>query len=112
MRERLGLFHQLGDYLVAALLLTSLARAQVVAWPLVLGLAALANAAMTRGPLAAFRSISLRAHRIIEMAIVCAAIVGAVFVRRHGLDAFLLVVAGALQFVVARAGRLPSVPTE
>jgi hypothetical protein len=59
-RERLGLFHQMGDYFVGAILLLSLGRADVVAWPLVIGAVGLANAAMTRGPLAAFRRVRSR----------------------------------------------------
>lgn len=99
-RERLGLFHQIGDYFVAALLLLSLSRSAVIAWPLVLGLVALANAAMTRGPLAAYRRISLAAHRAIEVGFVAACCTGAVLVRSHGVDAAALAAAGLLQAAI------------
>ena len=95
--ERLGLFHQTGDYLVAALLLLSLSRSAVAVWPLVLGIVALGNAAMTRGPLAAFRRIPLGVHRAIEVGLVVACCVGAVAVREHGVDAVALVAAAVLQ---------------
>jgi len=95
--ERLGLFHQMGDYLVAALLLLSLSRSEVVAWPLLLGIVALGNAAMTRGPLAAFRRIPLGAHRAIEVGFVIACGVGVVVVHEHGVDAAALVAAAVLQ---------------
>ena len=95
--ERLGLFHQAGDYLVAALLLLSLSRSSVVAWPLVLGVIALANAAMTRGPLAAYKRVPLAAHRIVEVGFIMTCCVGAVSVRRHGVDAAALVAAAVLQ---------------
>lgn len=95
--ERLGLFHQTGEYFIAALLLLSLSRSAVVAWPLVLGVIALGNAAMTRGPLAAFRRIPLVVHRVIEVGFVVACCVGAVSVRKHGVDAAALAAAAVLQ---------------
>lgn len=98
--ERLGLFHQMGDYLVAALLLLSLSRSAAVVWPLALGVVALGNAAMTRGPLAAFRRIPLAVHRSIDVGFVVTCCVGAVVVREHGGDAAALVAAAVLQAAV------------
>lgn len=94
---RLGLFHQAGDYLVAGLLLLSLSRSAVVAWPLALGTVALVNAAMTRGPLAAYKRIPLVTHRVIELGLVAACCSGALAVREHGLDSAALVSAAVLQ---------------
>ena len=97
---RLGLFHHAGDYVVAALLLFSLGRAHTVVWPAVIGCVALANAAMTRGPLAAYRKVSLPVHRIIDMVVVAACIVGAIVVREHRTDALVLVAVAVLQGMV------------
>ena len=98
--DRLGLFHQAGDYLVAALLLLSLSRSAVVWWPLVLGAVALVNAAMTRGPLAAYRKIPLSLHRAVDHGFVAACGVGAIAVREHGVDAVVLIAAAVLQATV------------
>lgn len=97
---RLGVFHQAGDYVVAALLLVSSGRAAVVWWPLVIGGVALANAAMTRGPLAAYRKVSLPIHRLIDVIVVLACISGAVIVRGHRTDALLLIAVGVVQAMV------------
>lgn len=94
---RLGLFHQTGDYVVAALLLLSLSRADVAVWPLAIGAFGLINAAMTRGPLAAYRRIPLPLHGAIDVALVVACVVGAVAVRNNTTDALVLVSAALLQ---------------
>ena len=104
-RERLGLFHQFGDYFVAALLLLSLARTEVPAWPLVVGVVGLANAAMTRGPLAAFRRVSLGLHAVADIGVVVACLVGAVAVRSNTTDAFVLGSAALIQAVVVWLAR-------
>lgn len=104
-RERLGLFHQTGDYLVAALLLLSLARAEVPAWPLVIGVVGLVNAAMTRGPLAAYRRIPMSLHGIVDVGLVVACLVGAVAVRSHTTDAVVLVCAAVLEATVVWLSR-------
>ena len=94
---RLGLFHQAGDYVVAALVLLSLSRAEVVAWPLTIGAFGLVNAAMTRGPLAAYRRIPMPLHGAIDIALVVACVVGAVTVRSNTTDALVLVSTALLQ---------------
>jgi len=104
-RERLGLFHQMGDYFVGAILLLSLGRADVVAWPLVIGAVGLANAAMTRGPLAAFRRVSIRVHGVADVGVVVACLVGAVAVRDNTTDALVLGSAALLQSVVVWLAR-------
>jgi len=97
---RLGLFHHAGDYVVAALLLLSLGRAHVVAWPLCIGVCALVNAAATRGPLAAYRRIGLAAHRFVDIAVIASCLVGAVMVHDHGTDAAALVAIATVQAAV------------
>ncbi|MFM8388748.1 MAG: hypothetical protein ACKOA5_05830 [Actinomycetota bacterium] len=94
---RLGLFHQAGDYVVVALVLLSLSRAEVAAWPLAIGALGLVNAAMTRGPLAAYRRIPLPLHGAIDIALVVACVVGAVAVRSNTTDALVLVSTALLQ---------------
>ena len=96
-RVRLGLFHQFGDYFVAALLLLSLARAEVPAWPLVIGVVALANAAMTRGPLAAFRRVPLGLHTVADVGVIAVCLIGAVVLRSNTTDAFVLGSAALIQ---------------
>lgn len=103
---RLGLFHQAGDYIVAAMLLFSLGRAEVRGWPFAIGLVALANAAMTRGPLAAYRKIGLVSHKAIDVVVIAACIAGAVAVRDHGTDALVLVVVAIVQLFVVWLSRL------
>lgn len=104
-RERLGFFHQLGDYFVAAVLLLSLGRAEVPSWPLVIGTMGLANAAMTRGPLAAFRRVPLGLHAVADVGVIMACLVGAVAVRGNTTDAFVLGSAALLQVVVVWLAR-------
>lgn len=93
---RLGVFHQAGDYVVAALLLLSLSRAEIPAWPLAIGAIGLVNAAMTRGPLAAYRRIPLPLHGAIDAMLVVACVIGAVAVRSNTTDALVLVSAAVL----------------
>ncbi len=93
---RLGVFHQAGDYVVAALLLLSLSRADVPAWPLAIGAVGLVNAAMTRGPLAAYRRIPLPLHGAIDVMLVVVCIAGAITVRSNRTDALVLVSAAVL----------------
>ena len=97
---RLGLFHHAGDYVVAALLLFSLGRAHTVVWPAAIGCLALANAAMTRGPLAAYRKVSVVVHRIVDLVVVGACIAGAIAVREHRTDALVLVAVAVVQGMV------------
>lgn len=103
---RLGVFHHAGDYVVAALALLSLGRAETVVWPFVVGIVALCNAAMTRGPLAAYRKITLGAHSAIDAILVVICLVGAVVVRDHRSDALVLVVIGVVQFTVIWLSRI------
>ena len=104
-RERLGIFHQGGDYFVAALLLLSLARSDSPAWPLVIGVVALANAAMTRGPLAAYRRVPLPAHAVVDAGLVIACLIGAFFVRSNTTDSLVLVSAAVLEGTVVWLSR-------
>jgi hypothetical protein len=104
-RERLGIFHQGGDYLVAALLLLSLARSDSPAWPLVIGVVGLANAAMTRGPLAAYRRVPLPAHALVDVGLVVACVVGAVVVRGNTTDSLVLVSAAVLEGTIVWLSR-------
>ena len=104
-RERLGIFHQGGDYLVAALLLLSLARSDSPAWPLVIGVVGLANAAMTRGPLAAYRRVPLPAHAAVDVGLVVACLVGAFVVRSNTTDSLVLVSAAVLEGIIVWLSR-------
>ena len=104
-RERLGIFHQSGDYLVAALLLLSLARTDSPAWPLVIGVIGLVNAATTRGPLAAYRRMPLPLHGAIDVGIVVASIIGAVAVRSNTTDALVLMCAAVLEGTIVWLSR-------
>jgi hypothetical protein len=93
---RLGVFHQAGDYAVAALLLLSLSRAEVPEWPLAIGAVGLVNAAMTRGPLAAYRRIPLPLHGAVDVVLVVGSFIGAVAVRSNTTDALVMVSAAVL----------------
>lgn len=104
-RERLGIFHQSGDYLVAALLLLSLARSDSPAWPLVIGVVCLANAAMTRGPLAAYRRVPMSVHGTVDVGLVVACLVGAVVVRSNTTDSLVLVSAAVLEATIVWLSR-------
>ena len=103
---RLGLFHHAGDYVVAALALLSLGRADSVIWPFAVGLVAFCNAAMTRGPLAAYRKISVGAHRVIDVGVVAVCVVGAVAVRDHRSEALVLVAIGVVQSTIIWLSRI------
>lgn len=103
---RLGIFHHAGDYLVAAMLLLSIGRSHVVGWPLCIGAIALINAAATRGPLAAYRRISIPAHRVIDLLVVVACVLAAVMVRDHRGDSAVLLAVAVLQAGVVWLSRL------
>jgi hypothetical protein len=97
--QRLGLFHHVTDYAIAIVFLMISARADNVVWPVVIGAVALINAAATRGPLAAYRTIPRSVHGVIDFGIAAAAIVGAVVVRNDSGDALGLAALGILQLV-------------
>lgn len=103
---RLGIFHHAGDYAVAAMALLSVGRAHAIVWPLLVGLVALGNAAMTRGPLAAYRKIALPLHRVLDAGVIVLSLVGAVAARAHRTDALVLVAIGAVQFMIIWLSRI------
>ena len=94
---RLGFFHHVTDYVVAAAFILIGVRAQDPVWPLLIGIVALVNAATTRGPLAAYRAVPHSLHMMIDAGIVVVAVVGAVAVRNNAGDALGLVALGAVQ---------------
>ena len=94
---RLGFFHHVTDYVVAAAFIFIGVRAQDPVWPLLIGIVALVNAATTRGPLAAYRAIPHSVHMVIDVGVLVTAIVGAVAVRNNASDALGLVALAVLQ---------------
>ena len=58
------------------------------------------NAALTRGPLAAYRKVSVAVHRFIDVVVVAACITGAIVVREHLTDALVLVAVAVVQGMV------------
>jgi hypothetical protein len=72
--QRLGLFHQVGDYAVALGFLILITRATYPLVLAILGLIALLNAASTQGPLAAYRLMPRKIHDAIDMALVLGAV--------------------------------------
>ena len=94
---RLGFFHHVTDYVVAAAFILIGVRAQDPAWPLLIGIVALVNAATTRGPLAAYRAVPHSLHMVIDVGVAIAAVVGAVAVRSNAGDALGLVALAAVQ---------------
>jgi len=55
---------------------------------------------MTRGPLAAFRKVSLPVHRLVDLSVVGASIAGSVVVREHRTDAMVLLAVAVVQAMV------------
>lgn len=94
---RLGFFHHLVDYLVAAAFIFVGVRTQDPAWPLLIGIVSLVNAATTRGPLAAYRAVPHSLHMVLDVGVVVAALVGAVAVRSNAGDAVGLVALAVVQ---------------
>lgn len=94
---RLGFFHHVTDYVVAAAFILVGVRAQDPVWPLLIGIVALVNAATTRGPLAAYRAVPHSLHMVIDAGVVVASVVGAVAVRDNAGDALGLVALAAVQ---------------
>lgn len=72
--------HQLVEYGIAAGLIMMSAQSATPTVPVILCLTLLGNAAVTHGPLSAFKWFTRRAHRLIDWAIIVAAIVGALVV--------------------------------
>ncbi len=94
---RLGFFHHLTDYVVAAAFIFIGVRAQDPVWPLLIGIVALVNAATTRGPLAAYRFVPHGLHTMIDVGIVIVTIVGAVVVHNNASDALGLAALAVVQ---------------
>lgn len=76
--------HQFVEYGIAAGLIMLAAQTSTPAVPAVVGAAMLLNAACTPGPLGAFRWFSRRVHRLLDWAIIVAALVAAIVL--DGLD--------------------------
>jgi len=76
--------HQFVEYGIAAGLIMLAAQTSTPAAPAVVGAAMLLNAACTPGPLGAFRWFSRRVHRLLDWAIIVAALVAAIVL--DGLD--------------------------
>src|SRR5438046_769307 len=70
--------HQLVEYVLGAALITFGARDPTPIVPCVAGGLIILNAAITRGPLAAFRGIPRRLHRSIDVAIIIFTLLAAV----------------------------------
>ena len=62
--------HQLAEYVLGAALLGYGARCPTPAVPSILGAIVVLHAASTRGPLAAFRGIPRRLHRVVDVGII------------------------------------------
>jgi hypothetical protein len=71
--------HQLAEYILGAGLLMTGLRSDEPAVPVAIGLAMAINAACVDGPMAAFRGLSRRAHRMVDVALVIALLVAAVW---------------------------------
>lgn len=70
-----------------------------------IGVVGLVNAAMTRGPLAAYRRVPLPMHGVVDVGLVVACVVGAVAVRSNTTDALVLVCAAILEGTVVWLSR-------
>jgi hypothetical protein len=70
--------HQAVEYVLGGVLLVMGLQSPTPAVPAVLGLVVAANAAITRGPLSAFRWVSPRLHRVLDGLVLGAMVVGAV----------------------------------
>jgi membrane-associated PAP2 superfamily phosphatase len=72
--------HQLVEYGIAAGLIMMAAQSSTPTVPVVLCLVLLSNAAITHGPLSAFKWINRGVHRIVDWLVVVASVVCAIFV--------------------------------
>jgi len=70
--------HQLVEYGIAAGLIMMSAQSTTPVVPVLVCLALLGNAAITHGPLSAFKWIDRRIHRILDWVIIATALVGAI----------------------------------
>jgi hypothetical protein len=88
--------HQAVEYLLGGVLLASGLQSPTPAVPAVLGVVVAVNAAITRGPLSAFRWIGPRTHRRFDVVVLAALVVG-------GLQPFVEVEIGARLIILAVA---------
>ena len=90
--ERLGIFHQIGDYVVALMYAGSASQSPEPLLHVVLALAVLVNTATTRGPLCAYSRIPRRVHDAIDLVAVVGALASA-FILRNDLGGVVVLIA-------------------
>ena len=70
--------HQLVEYVIGAVFISSSIQSETPAIPATLGVAVMLNAAFTHGPAGAFRVLHRRVHRIIDVILIAAVVLAAV----------------------------------
>ena len=81
--ERLGIFHQLGDYGIALIYAGSASQSPQPLLHVLLALVVLVNTATTRGPLCAYSRTPRRIHDIVDLVAVIGAFIAAAIVRNE-----------------------------
>lgn len=70
--------HQIVEYVIGAVFISSSIQSETPAVPAVLGVTVMLNAACTHGPAGAFSLLHRRVHRIIDLVIIAAIVIAAV----------------------------------
>lgn len=70
--------HQLVEYLVGIALISVAVQQPQPALPAILGVVVLLNAAIAKGAAGAFRLVGRRAHRVMDLVVIAALVIGAV----------------------------------
>jgi len=70
--------HQAPEYLIGMVLVASGLQSPTPAVPAAVGGVVLLNTAITRGPLAAFRVVPVRVHRLLDLAVIAVTVAGAI----------------------------------
>ncbi len=71
--------HQLIEYLFGVLLIAQAIQSSQPALPILAGLALIANATLARGPISAFPRVPRKVHRVIDVVLLIAIVLGAAF---------------------------------
>ena len=79
--ERLGIFHQLGDYGIALMYAGSASQSPQPLLHALLAFVVLVNTATTRGPLCAYSRTPRRVHDVVDLLAIFAAFIAAFVVR-------------------------------
>lgn len=70
--------HQAVEYVIGAVFISTSIQSETPALPAGLGIAVMLNAAFTHGPAGAFRVLHRQVHRVIDIVLIAAIVVGAV----------------------------------